>query len=165
MKKIIDEHGRVFGKVSVIDFLVVLIVLVIGAALYVKFNVLEVTSVTAKTDTITYTVNIYGARSFTVDGIKIGDTIYDKNSSGGNTVGTITDIKVTDAKKAAATLDGTIVMGNFVGCYDISLTIKANGTISDGRYLVNKTYEVNTNSVRTLYTKFCTFEATISGIL
>ena len=34
MKKIIDEYGRVFGKVSVIDFLVVLIVLVFGAALY-----------------------------------------------------------------------------------------------------------------------------------
>lgn len=165
MKKIIDEHGRVFGKLSIIDFLVVLIVVVIGAALYVKFNVLEVTSVTGKTDVITYSVSIYGARDFTVSGIKVGDTIYDKNGSGGNSIGTITDIKVTNAKKASPTLDGTIVLGNFVGCYDIILTVTANGNISEGRYLVNKTYEINTNSARSFNTKYCTFEATISGIL
>ena len=164
MKKIIDEHGRVFGKVSIIDFLVILIVVVIGAALYVKFNVLDATSVTAKTDSIIYSISVNGVRSYSVDGFKIGDAVYDKNSSGGNAVGTITDIKVTDAKKAAVTLDGKIVLGNYVGCYDISLTVKANGTISDGRYFVNKTYEVNANSVRTFNTKFCTFDATILRI-
>lgn len=165
MKKIIDEHGRVFGKVSVIDLLVILIVLVLGAALYVKYNVLEVTSVAGKTDTITYEIIVYGAREFTVNGIQIGDAIYDKNGSGGHSVGTITGKTVTDAKKSQALSDGSIVYGNYEGRYDITLTITANGAVSDGRYLVNKTYEVSTNSTRTFYTKFCTFEATISEIL
>ena len=87
MKKIIDEHGRVFGKVSVIDFLVVLIVLVLGAALYVKYNVLEATSVAGKTDTIAYAITIYGAREYTANGIRIGDAIYEKSGSGGHSVG------------------------------------------------------------------------------
>ncbi len=164
MRKIIDEHGRVFGKVSIIDFFVVLIVVVIGAALYVKYNVLEVTSVGAKTDTIIYTVTLNGTRDYSVNAFQIGDTLYDKNGSGGNAIGSITNIEVTDAKKTAATLDGTTVIGSYVGRYDIILTLTATGTIGDGRYLVNRTYEINVNSVRNLYTKFCQFEATISGI-
>jgi len=165
MKKIIDEHGRVFGKVSIIDFLVILIVLVLGAALYVKYNVLEVTSVAGKTDTITYAVTIYGTREYTVNGIQTGDVIYDKNGSGGNSVGTITGKTVTDAKKNQALSDGSTVNGDYVGRYDITLTITANGSVTDGRYLVNKTYEINTNSIRTYYTKYCAFEATITEII
>lgn len=164
MKKIIDAHGRVFGKVSIIDFLVILIVVVLGAALYVKYNVLQVTNIAGKTDTITYTITIYGAREYTANGIQLDDVIYDKNGSGGNSVGTITDKTIKDAKKTSALTDGTIVNGNYEGRYDITLTIKASGAVSDGRYLVNKTYEVNTNSIRTFYTKFCTFEATITEI-
>lgn len=164
MKKIIDEHGRVFGKVSIIDFFVVLIVLAIGAALYVKFNVLEVTSVSAKTDMITYTVNVSGVRQYTVDSFKVGDLLYDKNGSGGYSIGTITAINVTDAKKASETIDGTVVLGNYIDRYDISITLSAEGALSDGRYLVNKTYELNSGSVRSFYTKFCAFEATIAEI-
>jgi hypothetical protein len=164
MKKIIDEHGRVFGKVSVIDFLVILIVLVLGAALYVKYNVLEVTSVASKMDSFTYTVTIYGARDYSVNAFKPGDVLYDKNGSGGNTIGTISDVKSSEAKKASELVDGTLVMGNVEGRYDITLTVQASGSVSGGRYLVNKTYEVNANSQRSFYTKYCSFDGTITEI-
>jgi hypothetical protein len=72
---------------------------------------------------------------------------------------------VVDAKKASELLDGTVVMGDYEDHIDITLTISATGTVSGGRYLVNKTYEVNQSSIRTYYTKYCTFEATISEIL
>lgn len=164
MKKIIDEHGRVFGKVSIIDFFVVLIVLAIGTALYIKFNVLEVTSVTVKTDKITYAVNVSGVRQYTVDSFKVGDVLYDKNGSGGNSIGTIMAINVSDAKKISETVNGTVVMGNYLDRYDVSLTVTAAGSLSNGRYLVNKTYELNEGSIRSLYSKYCAFEATIAEI-
>lgn len=163
MKKIIDEHGRVFGKVSIIDFFVILIVIVIAAALYVKFNVLDATNKTAASDTVAYTVTIYGVRGYTADAIKTGDILFDKNG-GANPVGTVTDIQKVNAKKASEKADGTIVMGDYMGRYDVTLTITANGAKNDGRFLVNKIYELNVNSVRTFNTKFCTFEATITEI-
>lgn len=163
MKKIIDEHGRVFGKVSIIDFVVVLVVLLIGAGLFVKYNVLDMTKKSGNTTAFTYTVTVYGVRDYTVNALKPGDVLYEKNS-GGNPVGTITDVKVADAKKVSETIDGRLVLGNFIGCKDVSLTVTANGTIDNGRYLVNKTYEINANSSRIFNTKFCTFEATITGI-
>jgi hypothetical protein len=164
MKKIIDEHGRVFGKISIIDFLVVLIVVLIAAGLYVKYNVLEMTSTSTETGTITYTVNVSGVRDYTLNALKAGDALYDKNSSGGYSIGTITDIKSADAKKASEMLDGSVVLGNYAGRYDVTLTVEAKGSQSEGRYLVNKTYELNSNSSRTFFTKFCTFDGTIGEI-
>lgn len=164
MKKFIDEHGRVFGKVSVIDFLVILIVVVIGGALYMKYNVLEATSVSTKMDSFTYTVTIYGARDYTANAFKPGDLLFDKNGSGGNAIGTIKDVQMTAAKKTSELLDGSIVIGNYEGRYDVTITVEAGGSVSGGRYLVNKTYEVNTNSQRSFYTKYCSFDGTITEI-
>jgi hypothetical protein len=163
MKKIIDERGRLFGKVSIIDIFVILIVLALGAALYIKFNVLDFTAKSGDTDTLTYTVTIYGVRQYTIDGLRTGDLLYDTNSSG-NAIGTITAIEVTDAKKAAETLDGTIVLGNYIGRYDVTLTVTAGGVVSSGRYLVGRTYELNANSEREFQTKYCLFEATITSL-
>jgi len=99
-----------------------------------------------------------------VDAIKPGDVLYDKNNSGGYAVGTITDVSPADAKRASETVDGRLVLGDYVGRYDVTITLNANGAMSGGRYLVNKTYELNANSKRTYYTKYCTFEATIAEI-
>jgi hypothetical protein len=164
VKKIIDEHGRVFGKISVIDFAVVLIVILIGAALYLKYDVLDVSDKTSQSGAITYTVTIYGVRDYTVDAVKPGDLLYDKNNRGGYPIGTITGIQTADAKKASELLDGTIVLGNKVGYQDITLTVTADCTRSDGKYLVNRTYELNANSKRTFNTRYCTFEATITAV-
>ncbi|SHH92096.1 protein of unknown function [Sporobacter termitidis DSM 10068] len=164
MKKIIDEHGRVFGKVSIIDFLVILIVVVVGVALYLRYDVLNPTDSAAETGSITYTIKIYGVRDYTANALKAGDALFDKNNSGGYSIGTITDIAVSDAKKISETVDGKLVLGNYAAHYDVTVTVTAHGALSGGRYLVNKTYELNTNSNRTFLTKFCTFEATIMEI-
>ena len=164
MKKIIDEHGRVFGKISVIDVAVILIVVLIGAALFIKYNVLDASDKSSGTEPITYTVTVYGVRDYTVDALKPGDLLYDKNNSGGYPIGTITDVQTAGAKKASELSDGTIVLGNKIGYMDITLTVQADVTRSTGKYLVNRTYELNTNSKRMFTTKYCTFEATITGI-
>ena len=54
--KIMDKNGRLFGKISVIDVLVILVVAVMAFALYVKNNTLSVTSTSAPGTTITVTV-------------------------------------------------------------------------------------------------------------
>ena len=55
MKKIIDRNGRLFGFISVIDLLVIVVVAVMGFALYTKNTQMAITSTTAnKTGTIIY---------------------------------------------------------------------------------------------------------------
>ena len=44
MKKIIDRNGRLFGFISVIDLLVIVVVAVMGFALYTKNTQMALTS-------------------------------------------------------------------------------------------------------------------------
>lgn len=164
MKKIIDQNGRLFGKISVIDVLFLLVVAAVCAAFYVKFNVLDVTRKTVDTVPVTYKITIYGVRDYTVMSLAVGDLIYDKDYSGEQPVGKITDISVQDAVRAVEKTDGTIVSGPVEGCYDVTLTLSAQAIRSSGRTLVNRTYEVNVNSERVFNTKYATFSATITGV-
>lgn len=164
MKKLIDEHGRLWGKISILDIFVIILAVLLLSGLYVKYGVMNTTSKAAGTTAIAYTVKISGIREFSASALKEGDLLYDKNNSGGYAVGTITGIEKTDAKKLSETADGKLVLGNYPGYYDVVLTITANGTRTEGRYLVNKTYELNANSVRTYNTKYCSFEGTLTEI-
>lgn len=165
MKRIIDENGRLFGKISVIDILFILVVIAVCAAFYVKFNVLDVTSKAADMVPITYRVTVYGVRDYTIQALKAGDLLYDNDNSGGQPIGAITDISVQDAVRAVELTDGTIVNGPVEGCYDVTLTVRAEGIVSEtGRYLVNRTYDVNVNSERIFCTKYAIFTGTITGV-
>ncbi|UOO38588.1 DUF4330 domain-containing protein [Oscillospiraceae bacterium CM] len=163
MKKIIDENGRLFGKVSIIDFFVLLIVLVIVAALVVKFNLLDVTRQGADLKPVTYTVAVNGVRQYSVDSLKPGDVLFDKGN-GGNAVGTITAVDYKPAVTASEKIDGSLVNGSYEGYFDVILTIKTDGIVTDGRTFSGKTYELNVNSNRNFYTKYTSFEATITGL-
>jgi hypothetical protein len=164
VKKVIDNNGRLFGKISVIDVLFILVVAAVCAAFYVKFNVLDVTRKSVDTIPVTYKITIYGVREYTVKSLEVGDLIYDKDYSGGQPVGRITSISAQDAVRAVEKTDGTIVNGPVEGCYDVTLTLSAEAIITGGRTLVNRTYDVNVNSERIFNTKYATFTATITGV-
>ena len=109
-------------------------------------------------------LQISGVRKFTVDNIKPGDTIYDLDNDNGNSIGTVTDVTFTPAQSAVAKEDGTYILGTIQDSYDVIVSIKATGTVTDGRSLVNKTYELNVNSERNFYSKYSSFKAKIIGI-
>ena len=50
------------------------------------------------------------------------------------------------------------------GRNDVYLTLSADGLESNGRYYVNRTYEVSVNSYRNIYTKYVTCECIITEI-
>ena len=85
--KVIDNNGRLFGKISVIDVLAILVVLALGAALYVKSNQPH-TGVSVPTQTITYQVRVDGAPEYLQNSIHVGDAVYDLSyESGGAPLG------------------------------------------------------------------------------
>ena len=76
--KIIDHNGRLFGKISVIDLLVVAVVVVMAAALHFKSGQTH-TGVTVTEQPITFQIRARGVRSYVVDAIHMGDGLYDQN--------------------------------------------------------------------------------------
>ena len=80
MKKIIDEKGRLFGNISIVDILVIIIAVVLVAAVYVKFHSNERTSTLKDLETVTYVYSIEGVREGVPASIKVGDGLYDQEN-------------------------------------------------------------------------------------
>ena len=98
--KIIDRNGRLFGKISVIDLLVVAVVVVLAAALYFKNNQAH-TGTTVTEENITFQIRARGVYDYVADAIQVGDGLYDKDyASGGKAIGRITDIQVERDRRA-----------------------------------------------------------------
>lgn len=161
-RKFIDKKGRIFGIISVIDIIVIAVVVVLAFAIYTKFFVLENTAVATADSEIGYNVTIGNVRNYISDNIKVGDKIYDSET--GAQIGTITDVSVSDAETQLALDDGTYVMAPCENRYDVVVSVDAAGIISDGRYYINRNYELNMGLTKNLCTKYVSFSAVITGI-
>lgn len=164
--KLIDRNGRLFGKISVIDLIVVAVVLVMAFALYVKTNHNEITSTSTTNSTITYQMLVRGIRTYVADAVHVGDHVYDQDrNSGGGSLGVITDIQIQDGGKLAEFDDGTVDTVPVEDGVDMLLTIEGSGLISEGRYVLNRVYDLGVNSSRNFCTKYAQFTGTITDIL
>mgnify|MGYP002511399179 CR=1 FL=1 len=167
--KLIDRDGRLFGKISVIDLLVIGVVAIIAVAVYVKDNATPTGSGTVKEQSITFQVRATGLEDYLAAAIRVGDKLYDVNYSSGNgPVGEITQVQVLNDPGTAleeSMLDGTLPRVQVEGTVDVLVTIEGSG-VSDGRsYSINRVYEVGVNSSRTYRTNRVTFNGTVAGIL
>ena len=165
--KIIDRNGRLFGKISVIDVLVIAVVLVMAAALYFKNN--QTHTGTAVTEQIiTFQIRARGVDDFVADAILVEDYLYDQSySSGGKPLGQITDVQVerTPGTKLADKLtDGTAGLLEAENTVDLLITVKGSGLVTDKSYSINRVYDLGINSSRSYCTKPADFTGTVCEI-
>lgn len=165
--KIIDRNGRLFGKISVIDVLVIAVVLVMAAALYFKNN--QTHTGTAVTEQIiTFQIRARGVDDFVADAILVEDYLYDQSySSGGRPLGQITDVQVerTPGTKLADKLtDGTAGLLEAENTVDLLITVKGSGLVTDKSYSINRVYDLGINSSRSYCTKRADFTGTVCEI-
>ena len=151
--KIIDKNGRLFGKISFIDILVVIIVIVLAFAVYARFFTKTTTAVAAINDSFEVQICVYGVRQLTADAFQVGDDVYESEND--TYIGTITAIEVSDAYGEYATLSGEYVVAPIEGRKDVVLTLSSEGLVSAGRYYASRTYELGANASLTFETKYC----------
>ena len=162
--KLIDRNGRFLGKISVIDLLVVAVVVIMAFALYVKTNHNEITSTSTADPSITYQMLIRGVRTYVADAVAVGDHIYDPDRSSGGSLGTILSIERQDGTKLAEFSDGTIDIVPVEDGVDLLLTIQGSGLVTQGRYVLNRVYDLGVNSSRAFCTRYAQFTGTIVDI-
>ncbi|OUQ76418.1 DUF4330 domain-containing protein [Flavonifractor sp. An100] len=161
--KLIDHNGRLFGKISVIDVLVLAVVVVLAAALYFKSNQTH-TGTSVTNNEITYQVLASGVRNYVADAVREGDYMYDQDRSSGGTLGKIVSIEVLPSGKMAEFNDGTVDTVPVEDGVNLLLTIQGSGILSDGRYLLNRVYDLGVNSSRNFYTPYAQFTGVVTSI-
>lgn len=164
---IIDKKGKLFGKISIVDLLI-LLVLVIGVAgtyftlstvnsgKLVDNSKLTLNSATPVADA-TVTLEIKGVRSVTRDGLKVGDEIYTTENDEGKLLGVITEVSSKSAKQRSVANDGSVYEVDVPDRFDLSIKITTKGkdtqtgfhTESGIQILYGKEFEIKTPIVKT----------------
>ena len=162
--KIIDNNGRLFGKLSVIDLLVILVVAVMAFALHTKNNTLTVTSSSTPGTTITFTAIAENLDMQVADAIAVGDKLYDEDHSTGGAIGTITSVEKLPAEKTEKLTSGTYVRLTNPDGANVRITVECSGIVTEGRYSINRVYELGVNAKRNFYTPYAIFEGFVTEI-
>lgn len=168
--KLIDENGRLFGKISVIDLLVIAVVLVMAAALYVKNTRLDVnvdTPVSKPEQNITLQLKVNSLRNYVYRSLQVGDEVRDQNyPSGDSPLGVITDIQVLSDPGTSLTAldDGTVEMIEVEDTVDLLITLKCSGVVEDRVYAINGVYSVGVNSTRNYCTRLSQFTGMVADV-
>ncbi len=113
--KIIDRDGRLFGKISIVDVIVLLVVAAMVAAVYTKNPQWPQTAPSGGPDG-GLSDGLENQPEYMLDAIQVGDQMFDKERSTGGSLGTITDIQVSGGTMKASLNDGTVAMLPAEGC-------------------------------------------------
>lgn len=126
--KLIDEKGRLFGKINLFDLLVIVLVFaLIGGASY-KLLIAN-KNVTLNESDLTVKLWVEDIRKVTVDVMNEGDIVREYDSN--HLFGEITDKEVTPHYEAVETADGRVVNAPVEGKYDVYVTVKCKGINSE----------------------------------
>ena len=171
MKKFIDRDGRVFGLISVVDLLVLILLVLAGVSLYLKANVLDTTQTVqpgqdpASMDTISVQVLVSNVPDYVADALAVGDQVYDQSNFDAGVLGTIANFQVSDSSYVAVLSNGlrAVVSGAEDYC-NILLTLECPYTESNGFTMINGNYPLGVNAARTFFTKYTSFGGTVTQI-
>ena len=159
-----DNNGRLFGKISVIDLLVILVVAVMAFALHQKNTSFTVTASSGAGTPITFTCLAENLDLQVADAVAVGDKLYDEDHATGGAIGTITAIERLEAGTTEKLTNGTYAyLTNADGC-NLLITVECTGSVNNGRYSINRVYELGVNANRSFYTPYSAFEAIVTEI-
>lgn len=162
--KLIDKNGRLFGKISVVDLLVAAVVIVLALALNFKRGQTH-TGTSVAQQKITYQIQVPGIRTYVSDAIRVGDKLFEPERDTGGSLGEITDIQVSSPGTRLSELnDGSYENVPVEDSVDLLLTVRGDGILKDGHYLLNRVYELGVNSSRTYGTRYAQFVGTVAAI-
>ncbi|MCL2588747.1 MAG: DUF4330 domain-containing protein, partial [Oscillospiraceae bacterium] len=105
--KLIDNKGRLGGKLSVIDLVIILLIIAIAIGVYLQFFVFEQTAVTVDVHPVRYTLQTDNVRDWAMRNIREGDAVF---AAGGVYVGTVYSIESIPFEVSVSS-DGLIWLG------------------------------------------------------
>lgn len=127
--KLLDERGRLFGLINLIDLAVVLIIAALGAGLYFKSNKL-VDSTPLSTTPIKMEILCMDMNPDIAGQIKVGDGLWESDTKA--FLGKVTNLEVRQARQMIPTADGRMVWADLPNRKEVLLTLQGDGTISEG---------------------------------
>ncbi|MBC8586931.1 DUF4330 domain-containing protein [Paratissierella segnis] len=124
----IDKNGKLFGKISIIDLIIIILVILAGIFAVKKLGIFTPKgNVTDSTDKIQVVFYQEEVNSFTANNVKLGDPTSEtlQNMS----FGAVTDIQTEDSVSWGEDKDGKQVKSTKNGFNAVYITTETNGVI------------------------------------
>ncbi len=139
---LMNSKGKLFGKVSIVDIIVILLIILAIVGAYFRFNGNNVVAVN-KTTEFYYTFSIKEVRetnkNLLEDSVGTAFRLSGKVSS---SMGELVGVEVTDAKKIIALSDGSVVNATVPEKYDVVMTFRVDGLMSESGYFTPEMHEI-----------------------
>lgn len=131
--KIINEKGKLFGLINIIDLGVLLLILALAVGGFLYMNRKEAPPLIEMKEYLV-TLKCSGFGDDVVNAIKVGDRLY--YGMGLSDI-VITDVRVEPAKVDVHTSDGRIIVQDHPTLKDIYVTVKLKDSLDDPMIYIN----------------------------
>jgi len=159
---LLDEKGKLFGKISIVDIGVLLLIVALLGGAYYKFFMVDKSHNAAKYDTLEYKILVRAVRQYTVDAIEVGADIYEVKT--GASMGKIINKEVLPATEQLTKSDGTMVIAEKPGRFNLLVTIQVPGVETEYGFRANGRIDLNRESQQVLDTQKVMIETKIVDV-
>lgn len=160
----IDEKGKLFGKVNLVDLVVIIsiIVLIISIGFRMFGGNSEVANEFSENKTLRYIVRVESVRDYGM--VRVGDVIFDKNTS--TEIGVITDIDKKQTEVYLSLDTAEVKLATVENRYDLEITLEVeDGLVTEEGAFANPTFQLLVGTRKAIHSKYSEFAATIIEIL
>ncbi len=157
----INKEGKLFGKISIIDILALVVVCVLAFGVYTRTMPLLKDSSSSDCK-IEYKITVKGVRMGTVDALRKSTDLYDTYAS--NHIGVVKHVEYLPYKKAVEQMNGELKMVEQPELYDVLLTVQVDGKSTDNEYLTNSDYSILSGNEISFFSKYANTSGKISGV-
>ena len=142
----IDNSGRLFGKVSLLDIFVILAVIALFIGFFYSQMSEQVGVFVAPTEEFYVTFEANGLRAVNAVSLEVGDIVFRQHDN--ESLGTVTHIEpIEPATYVLAKSDGTVVHAVMEERYRLVFTVRSQGSITSIGYFVNGNDHIAAGSV------------------
>lgn len=156
-----DKNGKIKGKVSIVDILVILLVILVIVGIAARYGS-KITDAVKSDKQFEYVLKIQGVRQYTVDALEKKGIVTDKKSE--KSLGEIEDVRVEKAIQQSTTASGSVTMTELPDRYTCYVTIKATGKESDDNYILEDSTELSVGRNIELYSKYVKTSGDITSV-
>jgi len=137
----IDEKGRLFGKVSLIDIFVILAVIVFAVGFVYNRTSQDIQRIIMADTPMYVTFLVEDVRDLSLSAVQEGDILFRQHER--IPLGTVTNIETGPAYDIITRTDGTAALVPVDGRYNMYITLAAVGSITDRGFFVNGTQQMS----------------------
>ena len=156
-----DKNGRIKGKFSIIDLLVIILAAVLVIGIGVRYGS-KATKAVMSSEEFECVLEVNNVREYTVKALEKKGKLTDKKSE--VEIGEIISVEKEKADFISTKADGSVVETELPNRYNCKVTIRAKGKVSEDAYVMEDSNELSVGRNMEVFTKYVKTSGEIKSV-